>query len=187
MSPPDIPQVLVYRIDAGGRITYVNTQWSEFARDNQGEAVMPSNILGTRLIDSVTDMAVRELYLRMIKRARSGKPVSFHYRCDAPSKRRLFVMHIRLLAGGEVEFASVLKHEEARPRVALLEPGGARAASLLRVCSWCQKVATPDGQWRPVEEAVETMQLLHDKLLPGITHGICEPCKAGMMENIEAG
>ena len=88
----------------------------------------------------------------------------------------MFALDIRLLARVEVEFGSTLTHEEMRPPVAVLEAGGTRSGKLLRVCSWCQKVATPDGCWLPVEEAAAKLHLLEAEQLPAITHGICGPC-----------
>ncbi len=184
MKTADNPHALVYRIDDQGRITYVNPAWSEFARNNQGKPVLPEYILKTSLMASIADMTVRELYRQMIKRARAGSSVQFQYRCDAPDRRRLYGMEISLLASGEVEFASTLVHEDLRPAVALLEPGHARSRALLRVCSWCQKVAMPDGQWLPVEEAVAELRLLETDELPGLTHGICEACQSKLKAEI---
>lgn len=178
MNAISSPLVLVYRIDAGDRISFLNPAWTEFARANQGEAVLPEQVLGSRLLDAVADQTVRMLYTAMIKRARTGVPVKFHYRCDAPDRRRTFEMNIRLLPGGEVEFASTLLHEEPRPAVVLLQPKAPRDERLLRVCSWCQRIALPDKTWVPVETAVDTLHLLEAETFPRLTHGICEACRA---------
>ena len=177
MESADNPLSLVYRIDAEDRITYVNAAWCAFAQANQGEAVMPAHVLGSSLLASVDDQTVRELYAAMIKRARTGSPVRFKYRCDAPDRRRTFEMNICQLPGGEVEFVSTLLHEEVRPSVALLQAAVPRDSRLLRVCSWCQKVALPDYSWVPVETAVERLHLLEAETFPRLTHGICEPCR----------
>lgn len=169
--------VLVYRINADGRICYVNPAWSEFARANQGESVLPGQVLGCRLQDAVEDPTVQGLYQAMITRARAGTPVKFHYRCDAPDRRRTFEMDIhRLAEGGEVEFVSSLLHEEKRPPVPLLAAGAARDRRLLRICSWCQQVQKPDQAWVPVEVAVENLHLLEGETFPRLTHVICDSC-----------
>jgi hypothetical protein len=171
---------LIYRIDAAGRITYVNSTWTDFALKNHGEAVLPERILGCRLLDSVGGSTVRTLYKAMIKRAHAGQPVTFSYRCDAPDKRRLFAMNIRARPDGELEFASTLLWEESRVPVAFLERAQARDERMLVVCSWCEKVALPEGNWVPVEEAVTTLRLLETERMPAITHGICPACQAAM-------
>ena len=177
MLNPSNPLALVHRIDAEDRISYVNPAWSDFARANQGEAVMPEQVLGSSLLESVKDPTVQQLYSEMIKRARAGKPVRFKYRCDAPDRRRTFEMDIRQLDNGEVEFISALRHEEVRPAVAMLQAGAPRDKRLLRVCSWCQQVALPDRTWVPVEVAVQRLGLLEAETFPGLTHSICEPCR----------
>ena len=176
MLVADHPLTLIYRIDAGGRINFVNAAWSEFARNNHGESVLPEHVLGHPLLDSISDGTVRELYVGMIKRARVGRPIRFRFRCDAPDRRRVFEMDIHLIDGREVEFHSTLIHEEVRPAVAVLESGRIRDERMLRVCSWCQQVAMPDGSWVPVEEAVATLHLLEGETVPRITHGICLQC-----------
>lgn len=175
---------LIYRIDPMGRVAYVNPVWDEFARNNHGESVLAERILGTSLMAAITDKTVRELYVRIIERARAGVPMRFRYRCDAPDKCRTFEMNVGLREGGEVEFVSTLLHEETRPAITWLESGVSRDERMLRVCSWCQKVALPDDNWVPVEEAVEILHLLEADRLPRITHGICDPCKVGMRASV---
>jgi hypothetical protein len=172
---------LVYRIDSANRITWVNSAWSEFARSNHGEAVMPEHVLGQDLFASITDPALRQIYRSIIERVRAGATVNFSYCCDAPDKRRVYDMEVHLLPDGGEEFVSTLKHEEARPSVAVLVPGGVRSKLLIRVCSWCQKVAMPDERWLPVEQAVAELRMLEALQLPAISHGICPPCHAAMM------
>ncbi len=163
----------------------MNEQWSEFARDNQGESVLPERILGKDLLDSVSDPTVRQIYEAIIKRVRAGAVVRFSYRCDAPANRRVFDMKVHLLDESGAEFVSTLIHEEARTSVPFLEAGRVRNQSLLRVCSWCQMVAIPGGGWLPVEEAVARLQLLETVHFPGITHGICPACHAEMMAKLD--
>lgn len=177
MLNPSNPLTLIYRINAQDRITYVNPAWSDFARANQGEAVMPEQVLGLSLLEFVDDPTVQQLYGAMIKRARAGRPVRFKYRCDAPDRRRTFEMDIRQLDNGEVEFISALRHEEVRPAVTVLRAGAPHDNRLLRVCSWCQQVALPDYTWVPVEVAVQTLGLLENETFPRLTHGICQPCR----------
>lgn len=143
-------------------------------------------VLGQSLWDHICDPTTVELYRQMVKRAREGHPVKFHYRCDAPDRRRLFRMTITTVAEGQIEFVSQLRREEVRPKVVLLDRlEQNRSEELVRICSWCEKAALPDGRWVPVEEAVETMGLMRHEHMPGLTHGICENCKVRMMRQIE--
>lgn len=179
---------LVYRIDAANRITWVNEAWCDFARANGGESLLPGQILGHDLLAAFADPGVRQLYITMIQRVRAGKTVVFDYRCDAPDKRRLFTMAIRLRPDGEVEFASTLQHEEPRPVVALLQPGQPRDDErFIRMCSWCQNVALPSGAWVAVEEAVQTLTIMEADRLPQITHTMCHPCQARVLASLDQG
>jgi hypothetical protein len=183
MSPAEDPQLTVmYRIDAEDRISYVNDGWCVFAMENEGEAMTRTRVLGQSLWDYISDPTTVDLYSQMVKRAREGHPVKFHYRCDAPDRRRLFRMTIAPVGEGQIEFVSELRREEVRPKVVLLDRlEQNRSEELVLICSWCEKVALPDGRWVPVEEAIETMGLMQSERMPGLTHGICDNCKFRMM------
>lgn len=175
------PQELLYYIDAMDRLCAVSGDWVAFAQANDGNAVMPERVLGRSLWDFIEDPNIRELYRQMIQRVRSGFLAQFDYRCDAPEWRRQFRMTIRTAADGTVEFLSQLLWKEQRPRVDLLDVTIMRSEQWVRVCSWCQNVALPNGKWVSVEEAVEELRLLTEEALPKLTHGMCPPCHTGMI------
>lgn len=176
---------LVYRIDALDNIFYVNDAWMVWARQNDGDSVMPDYVLGRKLWACMGDPTVLQIYQRMVAQARAGKPVQFNYRCDSPAHRRVFAMSIHSNDGIEVEFASALVHEEVRPVVALLQPGRKRDQRMLRICSWCQRVAVSVDRWLPVEEAAQVLHLMEADSLPCITHGMCERCAETMLKTLE--
>lgn len=177
---------LVYRIDAANRLTWVNPAWVDFARANDGGELVPEKVLGHDLLAALADPTIRSLYQTMIQRARAGSLVRFEYRCDAPDRRRTFVMEIRSRPGDEVEFRSTLVHEELRPAVGLLLVGQPRDRErFVRVCSWCQRIALPDRRWVEVEQAVATLELFKSDRLPCLTHGICESCLEGVERMLE--
>lgn len=183
MNPAPIAgfEPLVYRIDAANRLTWVNPAWIAFAQANDGTEVLPEKVLGQDLLASLADPTIRALYQAMIQRARGGSAVRFEYRCDAPDRRRTFVMEIQLRPGDEVEFRSTLVREELRPPVELLQVGQPRDRErFVRVCSWCQRIALSDRRWVEVEHAVAALQLFQADRLPCLTHGICESCRAGV-------
>lgn len=177
--------VLVYRVDPQDRLCAFNSAWTDFARANEGEALLPEHRLGTSLWPAVKDAHVREIYRRLMQRARAGHPVAFGYRCDAPEWRRWFHMEIRAVEGdGSLEFISRLLREERRPRVALLDLTSERSTDFVTVCSWCQRVSVGAGLWQAVEQAVEQLGLLNQDALPGLTHGICGDCKRDLLASI---
>ncbi len=185
MTPAAPPVSLVYRIDSHNRITWVNDAWATFAHGNEGGSVLPVRVLGKNLFDCMTDDRLQALYAVILKRVRTGVTVEFNFRCDAPDRRREFAMTVRPQPDFGVEFTSTMTREEVRTSVPLLESGRPRTRALLPVCSWCQKVATPDGKWLPVEEAVNVLRLVEAEELPDITHGICEACLGEMLAKLQ--
>jgi hypothetical protein len=175
------PITLLYSLDARDRIIHVNDAWSKFAAENDGEAVKPELILGETIWSFISDSTLRELYRKLLGKARGGHPVTFDYRCDAPRFHRLFEMQIRGYQEGMVLFSSRLKSQRSRRAVALLELHQARSREYVRMCSWCQRVFTR-GRWLPVETAIVELGLMLSPTLPGITHGICRECQ----EKVEA-
>lgn len=168
--------MVVYRVDAGNQLTWVNDAWENFALENGGEAVLTKRIIGRNLLVAISGLEVRSIYMAILVRVRNGNTVQFDYRCDSPEKRRKFAMTVRPLARGGVEFESALLHEEVRPAVAFLDSQATRLPSMVQICSWCQNIAVAEGQWLPVEEAVAELHLMEAEKFPGIYHGICDEC-----------
>ena len=186
--PADAAAPLIYRIDGANRLVWFNEAWIEAARQHGGGDQMPARMLGSDLLEAMSDPTVRELHAAMIRHVRAGKTVRYDYRCDTPDQRRLFGMEIRPRPDGEVEFATVLRQKVSRPPLRMLLAGLPRAAErYVRICSWCQRVAMPDGRWLDVELAVAESRLLAADPLPRITHGICEDCEARVMAALGGG
>ena len=119
----------------------------------------------------------------MLDRVRLGiGPVRFDFRCDSPDERRLLQMQITARGAGAVVFEVSSLATQSRPEVPLLRRDAPRTESVLRMCAWCKRVAMPDGVWIEVEDAIAAMNLFQASRLPGVSHGICEPCSEVMME-----
>ncbi len=169
-----------YRIDERDRLVAVSDNWEAFAQANDGAAVFAGKVLGRPLWEFIQDGNVGQLYRHLVARARGGRAVEFHYRCDSPTERRVFLMRIEQQRDGGIEFRSRLQSSETRPAVTLLDAQARRNSSTLRVCSWCQRIALGGHEWVEVEAAVERLKLLQAEALPALTHGICPPCLDGM-------
>ena len=48
-----------------------------------------------------------------------------------------------------------------------------RLATMVPVCSWCQRIRMDDGYWKRLEAYVQSQHL------GTVTHGICDDCYAG--------
>lgn len=182
---PGENESVVYCTDNKGLITAVNEGWQVFAARNRGEAVAGDRVLGFDVWGCVVDPSLRAIYELLFKRAQAGAQVSFTYRCDAPDRRRWLNMTISRLEANRIQFESKLLREESRPLVALLEPGHQRSECFIRVCSWCQLVATESDGWVPVEKAVILLGLMEEDELPQLSHGICPDCAQVMWTEID--
>lgn len=172
---------LVYRIDAADRIERMGRSCP-----GENDGGVATEFVGRSLWDVIGDLTTETLYRQMVRAARQGRTVRFRYRCDTPEARRLFRMVIAGAGAGAVDFTTSLIREEPRPPVALLDPArGPRSADLVRICSWCERAALPDGSWVPIEEAVVAMGVLEKAVIPRLTHGVCPSCARRVLRELE--
>lgn len=171
-----------YQIDAADRIIQVSDEWSDFARANDGEQVMPEHVLGVLLWSFISDYTIHDIYRRLVLIARQGRSSSFRYRCDAPRYKRTFQMNISATEQGNVNFESTLLSEEERPAIPLLMARTHRSNVYVRVCSWCHAVAWPGEPWESLETAAERIMSTDESDLPELTHGICETCAKNILK-----
>ena len=175
ISPASAP--VSYRIDRNDRLEWVNEGWLLFAKANGGRGLEPSRVRGRVLWDFVSDPTVAHLYRLIVQRLRAGGPaVRFHFRCDAPTVRRLAAMENPGARAGAVHFdvVSVLEQPQiAPPRIELIP---ADEEPLVRVCAWCKRVELPADTWIEPEEAVSALSLFDSPAFPGLTHGMCPRC-----------
>lgn len=174
-SPPT--SILIYRIDAEDRLSFVNPAWQASAVAAGAEGLQAERVVGRTLWSYFEDETVKAIYRRLVERARGGRAVKFTYRCDKPDVYRSFLLRIEKTPTGEVEFVSVPLEERTRPSVALLEPDSPRDGRQLRMCSWCQRVELPVNFWVPIEEAAAMAGILEADRLPQLTHGVCGDCQ----------
>lgn len=172
---------LLYELNAQDEIISVNEEWLCFAQANDGAALHSPQILGRSLWDFIGDVDTQHIYRLLHRRVRAdGAAVRLRFRCDAPDRRRLLELDI----SGGPERGLIYRvrtvKEEARPPVPLLEPHRPRSEQFVSVCSWCERVAVPAHGWLQVEEAIAVLPRLAEPEPPGLTHGICEGCEAGI-------
>ncbi len=170
----------IHRIDSDGRICFVNEAWLTFAAEN-GWPVSAEDVVGTALLPHISGPETRHIYRRLIDRAREApQPLRFRYRCDSPDMRRFMEMRMGRGPEQQIEFRSCVLHLEQREPVRLLDPAlPHRQDNLLQICSWCKAVYA-QAVWLDLEEAVQTLSVLADAVLPGLSHGICPACSDKM-------
>ncbi len=171
----DNPNIL-YRINERDEIVFVNDEWTRFACENDAPELAAREFLNRSLWDFITDDTVREIYRKLIEKARANQIINFDFRCDAPDWRRLIEMTVGLCEDGNVQFETRVVRCEKRIRQNIFEKDFPRGESILNVCSWCNKIDTGGGSWKEVEEAVLTLALFVRNELPQLSHGMCSPC-----------
>lgn len=169
-----------YWVDADDRLTAVDAEFRAFATDNGAPELASNSILGRRMSSFCSDDATTEIWLRLLSRARAGARIALQIRCDSPDKGRLLSLDLSVDEGGRIRVVSTTLSQEHRPRIPLLERAHTHGDRLLVCCSWCKKWRQPTGTWVEAEELVATQRLFEEEVLPGVSHGICEECRASL-------
>ena len=168
---------IVYHLNADDEVVLVNEAWSRFASANGGDVLLPPMVLHRRLWDFIADPSTQHIYSTLFTRVRSrGDTVRLTFRCDAPALRRLLELELAPLAGNGVLCRVHPLVEESRDPILLLDATRPRREQLIRICSWCKRIATPDGAWLQLEVAVTRYGIFVDELPPDLTHGVCPDC-----------
>jgi hypothetical protein len=164
------PARVVYHINSDDVLTYVDDGWKADAVAGHAPA-LAHGAVGTPLFAHLTGEAVRTVYRRLLEKVRTGKRISFTFRCDAPSLRRLLEMYIRPLGGGNVAFETRTVFEMPRDRIPLLDPDVKRTAAAVSLCPWCERIKIED--WIELEDAVRTGFVPASGEQPTITYALC--------------
>ncbi|MGQ9827908.1 MAG: hypothetical protein ACUVSY_04460 [Roseiflexus sp.] len=178
------PRTFAYRIDNHDRITFFNEEWLEFARENDGADLTPTNVWSRPIWKFISDPETRHLYRLILSRVRSGKTITVHMRCDSPTARRIVELQIAPLPDGSITFDSRITHEEARAYAALLDARCEHSSDVVSMCSWCKKVYVPGEGWFEVEEAVQRLHLPDDTPPPQVANMVCYDCYREVVDRL---
>lgn len=180
-SPPS----LEYWIDGEDRILAVNEAYVADIHEHGPTCDDPAEHVHERLIGRVLwDVLPQaaEWYRPLVHLARAeAKAIAFAFRCDTPSLRRLMEMRIIAHDDGIVRFVSTLIGQQPRHAVALLQEGIPRGTMLVSMCSWCKRVRA-GATWLEVEQALGRLGVSEAEPMPAVSHGICQSCKAQLVE-----
>lgn len=179
---------IIYRIDNNDMITYISVPpWDEFALENKGEDIIEENIINKSIWSFIADAETAHIYQMIIDKVRvTRKKISIPFRCDAPDKRRLFIIEVDKHGKNSVNFQSRLRKEEKRESIQAFETDAIRSEEFIRVCSWCKKVYVPHlNKWVEVEEAIIKLKLYSMEKLPRLTHTICDPCRQKLHQHLK--
>jgi len=186
--PPDCRRddaSLDYRIDGTDRIVAVGESWLRFAAANGAPSLTREAVVGQSLWDFVAGRETREIWTALLGRVRAGRRIArLPFRCDGPAVRRFLTVEVSARDDGAVEIATRLLREEVRPPVQLLDPEAERSSEILRLCSWCKRVETPEQGWLETEAAIEVLDLFGRRQVPKVSHGMCLDCEGRTLEDL---
>ncbi len=188
MTIPEENQIIQYIIDAENRITYVSDEWWLFAEDNgAGRECYPPQLLGRSLWDFIAGEETRHLYGILIDKTRAEKKaIQVPIRCDSPERRRQIMIALKSVGDGHIEFLCRTVRVDARAPVDLLRQDVKRSDRIIRICSFCKKIAVAD-EWIDTERAIARMALFSDNALPRLSHGVCPACHAAALAELKGG
>jgi hypothetical protein len=168
-----------YTVDKSGTIIAVNGKWDEFARDNQGEKVLASKVIGRKLDQFIQGDDTRMFVRTMIMSAQTLKrPIYRPYRCDSPRLKRFMEMTLIPRDDGSVELLHRELHSELiRQNVPAVIASKSSGGGLLKRCSLCNRVQAL-GVWSEIDEALESDRLKTVEPLVKVIYGVCPDCLA---------
>jgi hypothetical protein len=172
---------LLYHLNASDEISSVNEEWLRFAQANDGEPLLPPEVLGRSLWDFIGDLETQHIYRLLHRRVRThGLPVRLSFRCDGPERRRLLELSISADVDQGLIYRVRTVGEEGREGVPLLATHRPRSETFVTMCGWCKRVSAPPHGWLEVEEAVAALSLFAEPRPPQLTHGICGQCRQSL-------
>lgn len=178
---PSFIQQYRYAVDREDRLTFVDTAWKAFAKDNQAEELTQPSMVGQPVWDFIAGTEVKHLYRMVFDSVRKHKrAVSFPFRCDSPISWRYMELSIEPDDDGGLCLSAGLRREEARPHLALFDESTAEPESFVKICSWCKRIPLTDGRWVEVEDAIRALDLFRTETPPGLTHGMCPDCASSV-------
>jgi len=175
-----------YHIDRDDRIVAVNDDWTAFALANAGRALAGDAVLGQSIWTHLADPGTASIYQRLFERVRSrSRATTFTFRCDSPGERRVFRMRLTPGPDGLIIAEARAVTSEARAPLAVLDVTLERSDGMIRMCAWCHAIATDDGTWLELEDAVRALAVFHATAPPFVTHSVCPACRARLEAEIE--
>ena len=169
---------LSYTIDTQNMIVAVGGAWDDFARNNDGDKIVSTLIIGKKLNQFIHGDETLMFVLTMIMSARIlNRPVHRPYRCDSPTLKRFMTMTVQPLGQGAVEVIhQELRSEPIKHTVHMVAAPAGSGTSYAKRCSVCNRVKL-EGVWSEVDEAVQAKRLVPTVASTvKVIYGVCPDC-----------
>ncbi len=157
---------------------FVNSDWLEFAEENDAAHLASGQVLGSCVWDYVTGSTTRQLYQDLFRCLRAGRAErQLPFNCDAPTIIRHMTLTIRTMAGGAIELEGSLVRTQARPPARILDCRTLRNEEHITICSLCRAVLV-ENDWVTVDDAIGRRRWFTASLLPRLEESLCPACEA---------
>ena len=165
---------VVYRVDATDRIVAVNDEWRAFAEANDSAGL--ADPLGESLWQHIGDQGSRDLYTLLLTSIRvSGRSVTYPYRCDSPTLRRLMEMSVFPVDDGALDFSSRVVSTEPLPHAVMFGQSLPYSIGRVDVCGNCRKVRDRD-RWSDVIDLFRRGRITARRNTFTAMYRICPDC-----------
>ena len=177
----------IYRIDKSDNLSYLSDNWSEFALANDAFAMsVPHLILGKSLWSFIADHDTRYIYTLVLTEVRKTlEPAVISINCDSPELKRVFQITITPMDDGAVEFSSTVVEIRQREYIKILDASVIRSEDIVKICSFCKKIAVSDGKWVETAEAIRVLNFFGNITMPQLSHGVCPDCFASITAEMD--
>ncbi len=168
----------VYRIDRSDQIQFVNSDWLEFARENEAPELTPSVVIGAPIWKFISGPETRILYESIFSSLRVERAeVKIPFRCDTPTVIRFMELTLRSLRNEHIELEGRLLERRQRQYFPLLDHGASRAHEQVVICSLCRRVRVAENEWIETHNAVVRLRLFSSPRPPRLIESVCPVCR----------
>ena len=187
MTPRDLIKYR-YRVNREDIVTWVDSWWLAFARENGARELSWSSVVGRCLWDFLGDEVTRGIYRQLHERVRrTGRSVLVPFRCDSPNLRRHMRLTICEVDSGDLLYESQLVRVEAGPRFRVLDRDVPRNDAFLTICSCCKRALLETHGWLSLDEAVLRSGVFDQQRLPQLRYTFCDECREAVTRFPENG
>ena len=169
---------VIYRVDASDRIVAVNEEWGAFAAANDGCAL--ADPVGESLWRHIGDQGSRDLYSLLLTSVRvSGRAVTYPFRCDSPTLRRLMEMSVSPGDDGDLVFSSRVVSTEPLPHAVMFGQSLPYSIGRVDICGNCRKVRDR-GNWTDIIDLFDRGQITARRNSFTAIYRICPDCRTSL-------
>ena len=171
---------LHYTVDEQDRIVELGGQWDAMQTPGGQRMDARKAVVGQPLWGFILNEGLKSLYKLLMTRVRkTGRVVTFPYRCDTPEMRRLARLQLQPVDSGRVRFVSDILETEARLAPLTLEYAP-HCQPLIRSCSICSHLQYGE-EWLPAEIVAEQHLGVMSENSFRVAHAVCDPCLKAVM------